>query len=81
MDAKCDTEAHLGSDEGGPDVEAGVLGVGNPVLVDLHQLPDALQQLTFIKQLGSRSLAAGVKGSGAKIGFFKKLFITFWFVC
>lgn len=45
------SRAHLGSDEGGPDVEAGALRVRDPVLVHLHQLLDALQQLTFIKQL------------------------------
>lgn len=44
-------EAHLGSDEGGPDVEAGGLGVRHPLLVDLYQLLDALQHLHFIEQL------------------------------
>lgn len=46
-----DVKAHLSSYKGGSDIEAGALGVRNPLLVDLHQLPDALQQLTFIKQL------------------------------
>lgn len=46
-----DARAHLSSYEGGSDVEAGVLGVGNPLLVNLHQLPDALQHFAFIKQL------------------------------
>lgn len=46
-----DAKAHLNSYEGGSDVEAGVLGIGNPLLVHLHQLPDALQQFTFVKQL------------------------------
>lgn len=46
-----DAEAHLNSYEGGSEVEAGVLGVGNPLLIHLHQLPDALQQFAFIKQL------------------------------
>lgn len=46
-----DAETHLSSYESGSDVEAGVLGVGNPLLVNLHQLLDALQQFTFIKQL------------------------------
>lgn len=45
------TVAHLSSYEGGSDVQAGILGEGNPVLIDLHQLLDALQQFTFIKQL------------------------------
>lgn len=45
---------HFSSDERGSDVEAGVLGVGNPLLVDLHQLPNALQHFSFIKQLHGR---------------------------
>lgn len=49
-----DATAHLGSYEGGSDVQAGVQRVGNPLLVDLHQLPDALEQLAFIKELGGR---------------------------
>lgn len=53
-----DAKAHLGSDEGGSDVEAGVLGVGNPLFVDLHQLPDALEHFTFIKQLQRRETLA-----------------------
>lgn len=44
-------KAHLNSNEGGSDVEASVLGERNPLLVDLHQLLDALQQFFFIKQL------------------------------
>lgn len=43
--------SHLSSYECGSDVEAGVLRVRDPLLVDLHQLPDALQQFTFIEQL------------------------------
>lgn len=42
-------KAHLGSYKGGSDVETGILGVGNPLLVNLHQLPDALQQFSFIE--------------------------------
>lgn len=42
---------HLGSYEGGSDVEAGALRVRDPFLVNLHQLLYALQQLPFIKQL------------------------------
>ena len=46
-----DAKAHLNSNKRGSDVEAGVQGVGDPLLVDLHQLPDAPQQFSFIKQL------------------------------
>ena len=46
---------HLGADEGGSDVEAGVLRVGNPLLVDLHQLPDALQQLGLVEELRTKT--------------------------
>lgn len=54
--------AHLRSYEGGSDVEAGVLRVGNPLLVDLHQLLDALQQFTFVKQLQQTPWSADVGG-------------------
>lgn len=47
----CPDEADLGPDEGGSDVQAGVLGVRDPLLVDLHQLPDALQKLRLIEEL------------------------------
>lgn len=37
--------------EGGTDVQTGRVWVRNPVLIHLHQLPDALQQLGTIKTL------------------------------
>lgn len=45
------SKSHLSSYESGSDVETGVLRVGNPFLVHLHQLLDAFQQFSFIEEL------------------------------
>lgn len=53
------SSAYLNPNECGPDVQTGICGVRHPLLVHLHQLLNAFQQLGFIKQLGKGAQARG----------------------